>query len=282
MFWVILIISLVGFGYAAYKDLRTTEFPDWLPYSIITAAVIARGIYAYVLGDWWILLSAFLYGGIFFGIGYVLYMAKQWGDGDAWLLGSLGFLLSDPTGIYSEWNFAFTRFPFPAAVLFNFFFASFVYLLAYSISVGLANPRPLKAFFGGLRKDLGEIRNIVMVFTGACLAMFAALFYAGLPLWFLLTILYFPPLLITMLLFMRYARFIEDTMFRKRINVKYLKVGDVPSDEKWKVMDEKTLKKLRKRGGKIWIKEGVRFAPAFVITVLVTLFYGNVLSLFLI
>ena len=90
----------------------------------------------------------------------------------------------------------------------------------------------------------------------------------------------FPILLLTLLVFIRYGRFVEQNLFKKKINVKDLQLGDVPVDSKWKVMTEKELAKMKKKGGSIWIKEGIRFAPVFIITILVSLFYGNLFSIF--
>lgn len=280
LFWSLLIISVLGFGYAAYKDMRTTEFPDWLPYSIIVSAIGVRAVFAYMYSDLWILLSSLVIGGVFLGAGLLLYHTKQWGDGDAWLLGSLGFLYPGITGIP---EIAVSMIPFPLVMLFNFFLISFFYLVVYSITLGLKNKKILRKFFGELRKDFRSIKFVTTGFTAACIAMGTYLYVNGLmPPFFILFIFVFPVFLFALLIFIRYGRFVEHNLFKKKISVKDLRVGDVPVDSKWKVMDENTLKKLQKKGGKIWIKEGVRFAPVFIITVLVTLFYGNMLLLFLI
>jgi len=92
----------------------------------------------------------------------------------------------------------------------------------------------------------------------------------------------FPPLLVAILIFVHYGRFIEKNLFKRKIKVKDLRVGDVPVGDKWRVLTHKEVKELKKKGGEIWIKEGVRFAPVFIITMLVTLFYGNLMLLFLV
>ena len=118
LFWVLLTLSVLGFGYAGYKDLRTTEFPDWLPYVIIVSALVIRGVFAYMLVDWSILTSSVIFGGIFLGAGLVLYYTKQWGDGDAWLLGALGFVYPGTAGMP---EIAVSFIPLPLMMLFNFF-----------------------------------------------------------------------------------------------------------------------------------------------------------------
>ena len=67
-------------------------------------------------------------------------------------------------------------------------------------------------------------------------------------------------------------------IFRRRVDVKDLREGDVPVGEKWRVLGKKEIKALKARGGKIWIKEGVRFAPVFFLTLVLMLAFGNVIS----
>jgi Flp pilus assembly protein protease CpaA len=278
LFWVLLAISVAGFGYAAYKDLRTTEFPDWLPYAIIILALGAHGVFAFLLADWWVLLSSLFIGGLLLGSGLLLYHAKQWGDGDAWLFGALGFLYPGTAGL-PEAPVSFI--PFPLIIIFNFFMLSFLYLVVYSVVLGLRNKKELHKFFTGLRKDLKSIGIVTVGFAAACAAFGAYLFSIDMvPPFLVYMLLTFPVFLLALLVFIRYGRFVENNLFKRQIDVRDMRPGDVPADAKWKVMNGKELEMFKKRGGKVWIKEGVRFAPVFIITVLVTLFYGSLFSLF--
>jgi Flp pilus assembly protein protease CpaA len=279
MFWVLLAIAVLGFGYAAYKDLRTTEFPDWLPYAIILLAIGARGAFAFVLADWWILVSSLFMGALLLGSGLLLYYTKQWGDGDAWLFGALGFLYPSTAGLPEV---SVSIIPFPLIIIFNFFMLSFLYLVVYSVALGLRNKKELHTFFISLRKDIKGIGLVTAGFAAACAAFGTYLFSVGrVPPFLIYMFFVFPGFLLALLVFIRYGRFVENNLFKRQINVSDMKSGDVPADAKWKVMTPKELAELKKRGGKIWIKEGVRFAPVFIITVLVTLFYGSLFSLFI-
>ena len=281
--WILLAIGTVGFGLGAYWDLKTTEFPDWLPYCVILAALAVRGIFSFILGDWWILLYAVMVGMLFLGFGLLLYYMKQWGDGDAWLLGALGFLF--PT--YSVLQIAgppfqaFGYLPFPIIVLFNFFLISFCYLVAYSVALGLRHRKAAGKFMKELRKDSMNIILIVAGFAALCLGMVSYLNISlGIPISSMLNLLSLPAIFAAVIIFIRYGRFVEQNLFRKRIPVSKLRPGDVLIGEKWKGLTERDIKKLRKRGRSVWIKEGVRFAPTFVITLYVTLFIGSLLWIF--
>ncbi|UCD07613.1 MAG: prepilin peptidase, partial [Candidatus Aenigmatarchaeota archaeon] len=116
--WVLLVIGIAGFGLAGYLDLKTTEFPDWIPYFIIVSALVVRGISAWLLQDLSIITESVLIGIVFLAFGLGLYYLKQWGDGDAWLLGAIGFLFPNPSGFQA----VTMQFSFPIIMLFNFFF----------------------------------------------------------------------------------------------------------------------------------------------------------------
>lgn len=277
MEWVLLAIGLIGFGLGGYWDLKTTEFPDWLPYSMIIGTLLVRGIFAWYLQVPGIFLESLLIGLVFLGFGMLLYLTRQWGDGDAWFLGALGFLFPEPTGFLSGQGLLL---PFPLVMLVNFFLVAFGYMIIYSIVLGIKSRTMSRRFWKSLEKDLKGIIYIVLGFTIACLVI---LLYSnhvlGLPFFVLSHILVFPPLLVLVILFSRYGKFIERNLFKKRISVKELKEGDVLISDRWRGLTKKEVSKLKRKGGHIWIKEGVRFAPVFVITLIITLFFGSILGL---
>ncbi len=282
MFWLLLVTGIIGFTLAAYWDLKTTEFPDWLPYSMIVSALVIRGIFSWIENDIWILLNSFIFGVLFLAIGLGMYLAKQWGDGDAWLLGAMGFLFPDNRG-FQEYMKSVTGFPFQLNLLFNFFLIAFIYLIIYSVILGIKNPKQSRKFFRKLKRSLKEIGTVVGSFSVICLGL-AYYFYIAfrIPLKSLYLLLSFPVLLFCILIFMHYGRFIEKNLFRKKVHVNRLKPGDVLVSDKWRGLTEEEVKRLKKRGGYVWIKEGVRFAPVFLITILVTLFYGGLVWLFVV
>ncbi|MBU0953016.1 MAG: prepilin peptidase [Nanoarchaeota archaeon] len=271
--WLLAAVGIVGFGAAGYKDLTTTEFPDWLPYSVIISALAIRGGYSWFTADWSFLLNSVIVGLAFLGAGLGLYYTKQWGDGDAWLLGALGFLFPDAAGLGISGTI-----PFPIILLFNFFILAVLYLLTYSLVLGLKNRKLLPKFKKQLCTEAKGIAQIVIVFTVATvvLAVSVATTVAVPPRFYELVII-FPFFLIGILLFVQYGRFIEKYMFHRRIPVAKLREGDVPASGRWRVLNKKEIQKLKKRGGTILVKEGVRFAPVFAVTVLVTVLFGSLL-----
>lgn len=274
---ILLVLGVVGFGLAAYWDLKTTEFPDWLPYVMIIIALALRGVFAFIYADAWIFLWSLLIGSAFLGFGLLMYYCRQWGDGDAWLLGVMGFLFPNATGFA-----VVTVFPFPLTLIFNFFFISFFYLLVYSIALGMKNPKMTAVFFRTLRGELKGMLMVIVIFSALCagLGLFVVFTY-NIPSTFFLYLVMFPILLVAIMLFARYGKFVEKELFKRQIDAKKIREGDVPIDGRWRSLSEAEVRSIRARGGKIWIKEGVRFAPAFLITLLFTMLYGGIFALFI-
>ncbi len=269
--WILLAVGVIGFGLAGYWDLKTTEFPDWLPYLIIISALLVRGLEAFMGLDVWIFLESVMWGCGFLALGYGMYFLKQWGDGDAWLLGALGFLFPNSSLLVRAMPATF-----PFAMLFNFFIISFFYLIVYSMAVGIRNRKVLRKFSSEFPGKLRDIVAVFIAFAVLCIAlMYYITFAFGVPLQ--LRLLIFPPFLLAVLVFVYYGKFIEANIFRKNIPASKLRTGDVPVDEKWRVLTAKEVERIKKRGGKVLIKEGARMAPVFLITLLVTVFYGFLL-----
>jgi hypothetical protein len=80
-------------------------------------------------------------------------------------------------------------------------------------------------------------------------------------------------------LFSHYGKYIEKNLFKRRIPVGKLRAGDVPVGGKWRVLKPAEVRALKKRGGSVWIKEGVRFAPVFVLALILTLAFGDLFSM---
>ncbi len=281
--WILAAIGIVGFGLAGYWDLKSTEFPDWLPYSMIILALAVRAVFAWISSDWSIIIDSLLIGLAFLGVGLGMYFAKQWGDGDAWLMGALGFLFPDLPAASAAVSSGLAysgMFPFPVALLFNFFLVSFVYIIAYSVLLSLTRPDVCRGFVRSFRR---ECRGAVMLVGGATAAYFvfliAMFFYFGLVPPSPLLAASFPAIIAFIVVFSHYGMYIEKNLFKRRIPVSRLRIGDVPAGRHWRMLKPKEVKALKRRGGYVWIKEGVRFAPVFVITLVVTLLFGDLFSL---
>ncbi len=262
------VFGLVGLGLAGYLDLKTTEFPGWIPYGIIAASLIVLTVDGFVANNFSLLINSVFQGLLFLAIGLVLYFSRQWGDGDAWLLGSLGFLL--PTRIIFPTQT--TILPFYLAVFFNFLIVCLIYIVVYSLFVGLKNNKVRKLFFSELKR--GYVYKVISViaFSALCVGFYFYTIYTtnSFVASYLLAL---PAIFVLLIVLGDYARLIETHIFRKRVLSKKLKPGDVILDGRWKGLTKEDIKKIRKRY--VIVKEGVRLAPVFLITFLVTVFFGS-------
>jgi len=270
---ILLTIGTIFFGIASYLDLRYTEFPDWVPYLAIALGLVTRAVFSIILHNPSLLTSSILIGAFFLFIGYIFYFTKQWGDGDAWLFAALGFLFPDPAGIRNSDIFLFE-------MIMNFFIISFLYVIAFSICLGILNRKiVVKHFIARVKENRNKLVLLFMLtLLGSALILYNL--YALEPSLLLISYaLALPFLSIAAMLFFYYSKIIDDVVLKKRILTKNLKEGDVLAGSKWRGLNKKEIAKLRKRKKYVWIKEGVRFAPVFPITMLVTLFYGSLVPL---
>ena len=251
---IALIIALIGSAIAGLWDLFTTEVPDELPYLMIVLGISVWYANALTFGDFNPLLYSLLLGTITLLAGIVMYKYGAWGGADAWLLAAIAFLLPLYTGRIFIFDFVF-----------NLLIVGSVYMILYSIILGFLNPRVA----GILYKDLK--RNAVLM-----LPFFLAFVFA----------LYEPRLasvlliIGALLIFWRYAKIIESHVFRKKIRSSKLRPGDVIENMIWRGITAQEIRDIRKKKKYVVIKEGVRFVPAFPITLVVTVLYGNLLIYF--
>jgi Flp pilus assembly protein protease CpaA len=259
MFDVALILAFIFLVIAGIWDLKTTEVPDEIPLLMSSLGLFLWTISSLTSGDFSIFMLSFFTGLALLSVGYIFYKTGQWGGADATLLGSVGFLL--PT--YPTMQF------FPIDFFINLFLVGSVYMIFYSIIIGLKNSH----LFSHFLKDLKE--NIIVVFISMTFLI------SGIMLKFqvlqkLLLLLGF------LMLFWRYAMVLEKNFFVKRIPVSKLKPGDVIADsKKWVGLTEKEVEDIRRKRKTVKIKEGIRFVPAFPITLVVTVVYGNLMFLLL-
>ena len=163
-----------------------------------------------------------------------------------------------------------------------FFIISFFYLIIYSVALGVKDPRILRKFSRELKGTLKGIIAAVVTFAAACVGVVLYMSWVfEVPLERFYHILVFPLLLLGIVVFVQYGKYIEKDVFRRHIPARKVRKGDVPVDSKWRTLTEKEVKAIKKRGGKVWVKEGVRLAPVFIITLLVTAFYGFLFTLFI-
>ncbi len=272
-----LVTAFVGSSIAAAWDLKTTEIPDHIPHAMIAIALVTYAVQSLIESNFWPIGLSLITGAALFALGFLMYKTGQWGGGDAKILAAVGFLLPQPTG------FAQTFFPFPVSYLINVFLVGAVYMLLYALVLALLNRKIISSFANDLKSSskLFGISSLLLFSVFIGLNFFLSSYFGigyGLN-----SLLYnsFIPLLLTMGIFFiwKFAKAVEKVGFTRKIPISKLRVGDVLFESKvWEGITKKQLNKIKKSGKKlVWIKEGVRFAPAFPLALVASLYFGDLI-----
>ncbi|MFH7880647.1 MAG: prepilin peptidase [Candidatus Aenigmatarchaeota archaeon] len=259
-----LIILFLGLVYASYYDLKTTEIPDLFAYIFLALALFLFFFYGYLnnfnnfLNNFFISLTISL-------IGFLMYFFGQWGLGDSFLLAASSFYLffKIPKSflIYSQLDF-FT----------NVIIVGAFYIPIYMLPKFLRDKKAKNFFILSVKKNF--VKNIfLIIITLIVFLSISFLFFNQFlikPAIFILTF----SLFLTLLLF--YLKSCEKILIKK-ILVKNLKPGDVLLESKrWDGIDKECIERIKRSGKKyVYIKNGVAFSPVFLISLVITLLYGN-------
>jgi Flp pilus assembly protein protease CpaA len=269
--------ALIGSGVASYYDLKTTEVPDWVFYAILIIGVPAVALNSFVNSSFEMFAVSGITGLSLLALGYGMYRAGQWGGADMVLLALIGFLMASVSLDFAVQ----TSFPFGVSFLINLFLVGAVYMIAYSAVFALRSRDVMRAFGSDMRNSLVATALISFVMLAVFVAL-AAYFndaVGGSMSLYDMFLLALVPVAMTacFLVVYRFAKVVEGVGFKKRIPVGKLRLGDMLMDERKLVgIEEDQLRRIRRSGKKfVWIKEGVRFIPAFPLALLFTVFIGD-------
>ena len=255
---LIIALALVGTVAAAVWDLFTTEVPDEIPVLMIISGVLFW--YLTSLGsDLYPLFVSLIVGTLVFAIGVLMYKKGQWGGADAFILAAIAYMIPLRNGSV-----------FMIDYIINFFIVSAVYMVIYSVVLGLRHPRAMSLFGERLQKTWKLAVGVPLVLYVATMILFAGLLSP-----MKISLLY--AAIILLILFWLYGKIIEEHLFKRRISVSKLKEGDVLEGMIWRGITKKEIAAIRKTKKYVTIKEGVRFVPVFAINLVVTLVFGNLL-----
>lgn len=266
----LLVLALIWLVVAALQDVRTTEIADWLTLSLLVFALSYRAIYALMFDQ----ASFFTNGlvGVFFfaALAYLLYYGHVFAGGDAKLLVGLGavFPIVDMASLVFS-GIGFVVLMLGAGTIYTILYSSFVCFFV----------QKQRTFYSSFRKSLHEYRLLVSLFVlcgvVSCIMLSATSLIMGLGFFFAF---------IVFGLLIPYMRTLERISFIKLTLPQHLRLGD------WLVSDvrvgKKTIKAtvhglsaedialLRKAKKSVIVRNGVPFAPSFVLAfVLFVLFF---------
>lgn len=269
-YYFLFFLALIWLVYAAACDLRKKEIPNWISFSLIAFALAYRAFYSAFSGNLGFLLFGVIGFGVFFILAYGFYYARVFAGGDAKLLMALGTILP----FESLNGLAINAIGF----LFALFFIGAIYNLIYAAGLACLNWKNYKKELANNIKHANKTWLMLFIILGAA----AYLLIRGL-IGFVMGIMFF----ILPLLFV-FTKALEKSCMIKLVSSDKLTEGD------WLERDVRAgrnlikksvhglsaeeVRALRKTGKKVWIKDGVPFAPAILIVWIVMVFFYLVLK----
>ncbi len=280
---ILSIIILVWLIFALIIDLKSREIPDWLTYSLGILSIITYTIVSIESKSFHPIISSIVSGIIFAAISFALYYSRQWGGGDVKLFISLGLAIP----LYPENLLQFfspnINLYFPLIVLTNTLLAAMIYSLFALIFLVIKH---WKAFKEEIKTNNQKTLKII------CISLAVIIFTASFFLDYLQS-LYSIALAILILItpyLLSSTKAIEKTAMIRYIEVEK-SLGEWLAEDiiiKGKIILSKShpeitpedIRKLKiHKIDKIKIKIGIPFAPVFLLAVILTLLFGNILFL---
>ena len=277
--YILVITALLWVLFASLSDIKTREVPDWLSYSLIAIGLGLRGINSIYLKDVWFFLYGLIGLTIMFGFGMLMYYTKQWGGGDSKLIMGLGAVFG--SNIDTIFN-PVIDFPFLAILVFNILLIGGFYGLFYGFILAIKNR---KNFLKEIKKEkLSEIK-LAFISSIIIIILLSIISYKLIPYWIL-----FGAGIMFLSLVLLFMKIVEKCCMYKYISVDKLTEGDWVAEDiivKGKLICSKKdleltkeqISKLRNLKIKnVFVKEGIPFVPSFLIGLLITLIWGNLLA----
>src|SRR3989344_6177104 len=117
---ILLFLGILGLLAASYSDIKTTEVPDWICYSLIISGLSLRFLEYLNSGNFYALKITLLSFLIFFIIGNIMYYIRQWGGGDAKLIMAIAVIFAVyPSSLLSIFSPKLDHSYFPIAIFIN-------------------------------------------------------------------------------------------------------------------------------------------------------------------
>ena len=283
---IVIVIALIALLIASYTDIKTREVPDLVSYGLLATAAGVRLIFFAGTFEWHYLVDGIAGFIIFFGIACMMFYAGQWGGGDSKVLMGLGALFGIEVSRFISATFIDTLAP---AFLINTLIAGGVYGFGWTVFLAWKNKKEFVKELKKLRtRKVMMLRNALIVLMALT---FAGLFFLKHPLEKLALIVFFV-CTTALYYFWLAAKAVENACMYKTVLPEKLTEGDwiahdivvagkritgpkdlgISKEQIQKLIQLKKQKKIKT----VLIKEGIPFVPSFLLGMVMTLLWGNV------
>ncbi len=288
---IFIIVALIAVLIGSYTDIKTLEVPDWLNYSLIAIGLGGNLIFTIANLDTSYIIKSLSGLGISIVIGLIMFYTGQWGGGDSKMIFGLGAMFGFDYRALLNFQFDFfTKF------FINMLVAGAAYGLIWVFIMALKNRKKLyrKIKIAFRNKKLRRIRLL-----SGLAAIVGLIIIHFLPSYFDAELRVLLSLSVVILYFMNYLfiiiKVIEEVSMVRLINPEKLTEGDWivndiivkgkritgPKDLGISKKNIEKLIKLKQQGkiGKIKVKYGIPFVPSFLIALVYTMIYNNIILL---
>jgi len=278
----LLAVAAVCIIAACITDIRKREVPNWISFSLIAIAVAIRGIAAILSHQASYFYFSLIAIAIFIVVANIFYYGRIFGGGDAKLLIALSAVFATipvfakPSPISEPFLLSFTM---------NIFVFGFAYGILYSFFAAAKNRRAFSREFGRVSEKTRPIKIISWMLAFVVLILSIILFlirsFAALPVLVISVILFLMPLLYF------FTKAVENSSMIRLTRPDDLAEGDILVGIA--KLKGRTIKQgvhglsaqdiiaLKKANKKIMIKYGLPFVPVFLIALVCTIFFGDLL-----
>jgi Flp pilus assembly protein protease CpaA len=261
---LLLLIGIIGSFAAGLYDLKTSNVPDKVCITMIILGISIHTINGFLTNDFSNLFQSLFFGSLFTLFGVGMYLLGWWGGGDGELLVAISILLPNMT-------LAKTYFPFAISFFINSFLVGAVYSIIYSMILAYKNPRISRTFFNSLK---GSSSSLLLLLFPVLVLLITNQYFLSL-LFFLVFLLF---------ILEKFSKAVEKG-FYKRIPTTKLKVDDMIGEDIPKLgiykrfirgLKKEEVKKIKRMKKYVTIREGIRYGMVFPITLILTLFFGDI------
>lgn len=264
LFTYAIIIAIIATILASVVDLKKREIPNWINYSLIGIALLLRVVYSFFQG-FSVILEGILSGILFFIIAYALYRLGQWGGGDVLLLTGLAILFGLPR-LDSFMLFYIIALLF-AGAMWGILYAGFILLI-----------------------NRKKIKYVPLKYSNSITLLTLLLV--------LISILYIQSILFSLLIFLFLILYWTlpllkqvDEFLIKEITTKEVVEGDWLAQsiklqgktytKKGIGLTPKEVEEFHKHNKKVKVKDGIPFAPSFVLALALAWYFPELILIFL-
>lgn len=268
-YYFLFTLAFIWTVFASIHDLKKREVANWLNFSLIAFALAYRAFYSIQINNYNFLILGVAGFGVYFVFAYALYYARAFAGGDAKLLMGYGAILP-----YSDYK---TMVIVSLLFLLLIFLVGVGYSLLYSFYLATKNKNK---FLKEFKRRIKNRKSALAISLAIFIFSFVLGFYNRIAFFFALA--FFIPLIWT------YTKSLDVCMI-KLVSPDKLTEGDW-LEKNVKLSNKKIIKKtvhglsleeiklLRKYNKKVLIKEGIPFVPAFLLALLIMVFFFLVLG----